>query len=83
MKKRLLGLLLCVVLLAGLLPAAVFAADDAELSVGFFLHKPGDQALSGQLGGLELYSGKRQRTGEAGFGRLPQGRHSRHLPDGY
>lgn len=36
MKKRLLGLLLCVVLLAGLLPAAVSAAENPELSVGSF-----------------------------------------------
>lgn len=46
MKKRLLGLLLCVVLLAGLLPAAVFAADDAELSVGSFYTNRATKPLS-------------------------------------
>lgn len=46
MKKRLLGLLLCVVLLAGLLPAAVSAADDAELSVGSFYTNRATKPLS-------------------------------------
>lgn len=46
MKKRLLGLLLCVVLLAGLLPAAVFAADEAELSVGSFYTNRATKPLS-------------------------------------
>ena len=46
MKKRLLGLLLCVVLLAGLLPAAVSAADEAELSVGSFYTNRATKPLS-------------------------------------
>lgn len=46
MKKRLLGLLLCVVLLAGLLPAAVSAAETTELSVGSFYTNRATRPLS-------------------------------------